>query len=387
MKVLYLNHTGQMSGAERSLLDLIGGLPAEVQPLLACNPEGPLSAAAATLGVRVLPLAATDGSLKLHPTGTPRATAELGQAAFQAARHARRQQVDLLHANSIRAGLIAVAASRLARRPSVVHLRDRLPRTALADASLRTIAAGATAVLANSDYTATGMRTVAEPKTLVSVPNPVDLQCFDPESIDRDAVRARLDLPRWALALGVVGQITPWKGQLEMVQALATLVERRPELRLLIVGEAKFVAAQTRYDNRAYLRQVERTIAEHDLGERVRLLGERRDVPALMRALDMLLVPSWEEPFGRVIVEAMALGVPVLATSIGGPAEILEGEGGGLLLPPRDVAGWAQAIDRLCIDEGLRARLGRDGRARAQRFGVEQHVAAVMDVYRRVVNA
>jgi L-malate glycosyltransferase len=384
MKILYLNHTGQMSGAEHSLLDLIGGLPAEVQPLLACDPEGPLRAAAAAMGVRVLPLAATDGSLKLHPTGTPRATAELGHAAFQAARHARRQQVDLLHANSIRAGLIGVAAGRLARRPVVAHLRDRLPRSTIADASLRTIAAGATAVLANSDYTAAGMRAVAEPKTLVSVPNPIDLRRFDPESIDRDAVRSRLGLPRWALALGVVGQITPWKGQLEMVQALATLVERRPELRLLIVGEAKFVAAQTRYDNLTYLREIEHAIAAQGLGDRVQLLGERADVPELMRALDMLLVPSWEEPFGRVVVEGMALGVPVLATAVGGPAEILEGERGGLLLPPRDVAGWAQAIDRLCGDEGLRARLGRDGRARAKGFGVEQHVGAVVDVYRRI---
>jgi glycosyltransferase involved in cell wall biosynthesis len=378
MRVLFVNHTGEVSGAERSLLELMGGLPEDVPRALACPEQGPLAAAARERGVPVMPIAGTDGSLRLHPTGTPRALGELSRAALQTARHARAFEADLLHANSVRAGLSAVAAGRRARRPVVVHVRDRLPRGRVADASLRTVTAGAALVIANSTYTAEGVRAVATPRRLATIANPIDLRRFDPDVIDREAAREGLGLPRWALTLGVVGQITPWKGQDEAVRVVALLAPRRPELRLLIVGEAKFVSAGTRYDNRAYVRQIERTIAEHELGGRVELLGERDDVPRIMRALDALLVPSWEEPFGRVVVEAMALGVPVLATSVGGPAELIRDGVDGLLLPPRDPPAWAEAVERICADESMRRALGQAGRERARGFGVEQHVEAVL---------
>ena len=378
MRVLFVNHTGEISGAEHSLLELLGGLPEDVPRALACPEQGPLAAAARGRGVPVMPIGGTDGSLRLHPTGTPRALGELSRAALQTARHARTFEADLLHANSIRAGLSTVAAGRRARRPVVVHVRDRLPRSRVADASLRTVTAGAALVIANSTYTAEGVQAVARPRRLATIPNPIDLHRFDPAAIDRAAAREALGLPRWALALGVVGQITPWKGQDEAVRAVGLLAARRPELRLLIAGEAKFVSAGTRFDNRAYLRQIERSIAERDLDGRVALLGERDDVPQLMRALDALLVPSWEEPFGRVVVEAMALGVPVLATSVGGPAELIRDGVDGLLLPPRNPSAWAEAIERICADESMRRALGQAGRARASRYGVDEHVAAVL---------
>jgi len=115
---------------------------------------------------------------------------------------------------------------------------------------------------------------------------------------------------------------------------------------------------------------------------RVDLLGEREDVAAVMQSADVLLVPSWEEPFGRVVVEGMAMETPVVATAVGGPPEILRGGKGGYVLPPRQPELWAEEVDRLLADPARCLTLGRGGRARAvEGFGVEGHVEPVLAVY------
>lgn len=382
MRILYVNHTGQVSGAERSLLDLLGGLGDGIEARLACPTDGPLAAMALSKGVHATRIAGCNASLRLNPTRTARAVGSLGYAAAQIARHAKRFDADVIHANSIRAGLMCVGAGKLCRAEVLVHLRDRLPRTRVADATMRLIAREATTIVANSRYSAEGLTDIAAPAAeVIVVPNPVDLTRFDPSKVEKDAARSALGLPPRAVALGVVGQITPWKGQAEAVQALASLTKRRPDLHLFIVGEAKFVSSTTRYDNRAYLAQMEHFILENGLADRVHLLGEREDVPALMRALDILLVPSWDEPFGRVVVEGMAMGLAIIATSIGGPAEILDDGVDGLLVPPRDPGAWANAIDRLSLDPPRLRQLGELARQRSTSFDVPHHVQAMAAAY------
>ncbi len=100
------------------------------------------------------------------------------------------------------------------------------------------------------------------------------------------------------------------------------------------------------------------------------------------RALDILLLPSREEPFGRALIEAMALEVPVLATSVGGPDEIVQEGRQGYLLPPLEPPAWAAAIRRLAEDRPLARALGRAGRERVERqFSAERHVEAMLGVY------
>lgn len=391
MRVLYVNHTATVSGGERSLLELLAALPAEVQPLLAC-PPGNLQERAKALGVSTTGIAGTAGSLRLHPMHTPLALAQMSLAALQVARAARRQNAEVVHANSIRAGIVLGLARllppglRLPRATAtVVHVRDVLPPGKASAATLRLIARTATAVVANSEHTAAAVRATAPTARVEAIPNPVDLRRFDPEAIDRNAARARLgEAGGRELVLGVVAQLTPWKGQDTAIEALGELRREGIDAQLLLIGAAKFVAAATRFDNERYVGGLHELAAREGVADRVSWLGEREDVPELLRALDVLLLPSWEEPFGRALIEAMALEVPVLATEVGGPREIVREGVDGRLLPPREPASWASAVRGLREDPELRSRMGRAGRERVcELFTSERHAAAMLDLYER----
>ena len=387
MRVLYVSHTAVVSGAERSLLDLFDALGNSVEPLLAA-PRGVLSELARRRGIETTPILGTAGSLRLHPLHTPRALVEMALAGRQVRRAAARHGAELVHANSIRAGL-ALALARSRGTPTVVHVRDCLPPSAVSRATLRTIAASASTVVANSRYTAASVLAAAPRARAQVVHNAVDLARFDPARIDRGAARARLAQTLAAPAgererplLAVVAQLSPWKGQETAIEALAELRALGIDAELLLVGAAKFVAAATRFDNEAYVARLRGLAARAGVEQRVHWLGERDDVPELMRALDVLLLPSWEEPFGRALIEAMAMEVPVVATSVGGPPEIVRDGREGHLIAPRQPRAWAAAIARVLQSDGGGRAMGRAGRARVEReFTFAQQARAMLAVY------
>ena len=389
MRVIYVNHTAEVSGGERSLLALLGALPERVQPVLA-TPVGPLREAAAAAGIETAPITGTAGSLRLHPVHTPRSLGELALAGAQVRRLARSRHAALVHANSIRAG-VALAAARLSRPAPgiarIVHIRDCLPRGLVSDATLRLIGASATVVLANSRYTAQSVLAVAPQARVEVAYSPVDLDRFDPARIDRAQARARVGgAGERELLLGVVAQLTPWKGQDTAIEALELLRKRGVDAHLLLIGSAKFLARAARHDNAAYIARLRAMVSAAQLYDRVSWLGEREDVPELMRALDVLLLPSTEEPFGRAVVEAMAMEVPVLATDVGGPRELVREGQDGRLLPPRAPQAWASALEELAADRDMRAAMGRAGRERARgHFSLERHVEAVVGAYDRAL--
>jgi glycosyltransferase involved in cell wall biosynthesis len=389
VRVIYVNHTAEVSGGERSLLALLGGLPERVRPLLAA-PAGPLSEAAGARGVEIARIAGTSGSLRLHPRHTPRALLQLAIAGTQVRRLALGREAALVHANSIRAGLALAASglsvsalSRSRRVARIVHVRDCLPRGTVSDATLRLIGATATTVLANSHHTARSVLAVAPHARVEVAYSPVDLARFDPGRIERAAARARLGVAgAREFLIGVVAQLTQWKGQETAVRALELVRSQGVDAHLLLVGSAKFLSAAARHDNAAYIEHLRSRIEAAGLSERVSWLGEREDVPELMRALDVLLMPSTEEPFGRAAAEAMAMEVPVLATNVGGPAEIVRDGVDGHLLPPGDPEAWGRALAQLAASPQTRAEMGRAGGERArEQFSLERHVKTVMAVY------
>ena len=383
-RVLFVNQTSNVSGAERSLLDLLKGLPEHVVAAVAC-PRGQLSDLLVQRGIPVAPIAGTDVSFRLHPLHTTAGVGWVVQSALRVRALAREVGATIVHANSTRAGLAAALAARIGGPPAIVHLRDWTPDTRLASITLSGLETAADALVANSAFVAEQLPH-RRGSLIRVVHNPIDLARFDPGRIDRAVMRAELDLAPGDVAMAIVAQFTPWKGQDDAVRILAALAQRHPGLRLLLVGSAKFTAASSRYDNAAFERQV-RTLAESlGVASRAHFLGERGDVPRILRAADILLVPSWKEAFGRIVVEGMAMGLPVAATSVGGPAEILRNGTDGLLLAPRQPAEWAKAITPWILEERARAKLGAAGRRQATaRFGIERHASEILAVYDEVL--
>jgi len=385
VKVLYVNHTARMSGAEHTLVELLGDLPSGVSAVLAA-PAGPLSDAVAPLGVPVVRLRGTHGGFKLHPLHTSRAIGELVLDGLALRRAARACGAQLVHANSTRAALAAALTLRRADAALVVHLHDVLGDDPLARLVRAVIRRRARLVLANSACAARALDAPSGPLVRV-VANPVDLDRFDPARTDRRAARARLGIADDAPVLAVVGQITPWKGQDVAIRALAAVRRALPQAVLLVVGAPVFTGAGTRYDNLAYAAKLERLVVELGLDDAVRFLGQREDVPDLLAASDLALVPSWLEPFGRIVAEAMAMGVPVIATDQGGPPEILR-DGGGCTLPPRDHARWAAEALELLQSEARRQPMGETGRRVArERFSLPAFTARVVAAYGEIADS
>jgi len=307
-------------------------------------------------------------------------------AARQVRRLVKRHRPDLVHANSIRAGIIAGLARAGLATPLVTHVRDVLPDRPLSRASLRLVGARSDALVANSQFTSERNGLPQRCGHVAVVHSPVDLSKFDPGRVDRAASRAALNIIGSGLTLGVVGQITPWKGQLEAIETLGVLTARGVSARLLVAGSTTFVEEATRYDNRAYEARLEQRIGELGLGDRVQMLGRREDVPEIIAALDVLLVPSWEEPMGRTVLEAMAMERPVVTTSLGGPAELMvDGEHGRLLESHRPEE-WVDALQELAQKPALMEEMGRGSRDHVERhYGLTASTQRLMDIYSSVI--
>jgi glycosyltransferase involved in cell wall biosynthesis len=384
MRILFLNHTGSRSGAENAMLRLLATIPPEHARAVACPPEGGLKQALLERGVPEYDLPGTDISLSLHPVKTPRGLLALLASGIVLRRVARRFGADVIHANSVRAGLIAIVARGLGGPPVVVQCHDHLPRNAVGALTRGAIAAGARLVVAVSDYTAEefnhGLPRAKAERVYISV----DHERFSSVEPGSSNVRAELGLPPDTPLLGEVAQITPWKGQDTAIAALKRVREHHGA-HLLIVGDVAF--SSHRYDNAGFRRSLDRLVEELELTGAVHFLGRRDDVPELIAELDMLLLPSWDEPFGLVVLEAMAVGTPVLVSELGGVREYVSDRVNGRLLPPHEPEAWADAVVELLDDPETLERMGRDNLGVAARFTDERYSTEMLAAYARAARA
>ncbi len=176
------------------------------------------------------------------------------------------------------------------------------------------------------------------------------------------------------LVIGTVGRLQAVKNQTALVEAFGLLIQRNPELRervhLALIGDGPL------------RREVEQRVRDLGLGKRVWLAGARDDVPELMRGLDLFVLPSLAEGISNTLLEAMACGLPVVATDVGGNAELIDQGVTGLLVPPGDPALLAEAMATYLRDAEQCRRAGAEGRARAERlFSLDFMVARYLAVY------
>ncbi len=198
-------------------------------------------------------------------------------------------------------------------------------------------------------------------------------------------MRKELGIEPKAALLGQVAQITPWKGQDTSIRALGQLRGEGVNAHLLIVGNIAFSGKGVRYDNHAYLESLHRLVDELALQDSVHFLGQRRDVPGILRELDLSLLPSWDEPFANVMLESMAMETPLLVSSVGGGPELVEDGVSGRVLPPKRPELWASAVRDLLGNREALARMGTGARAATASFSDEVHARDMLDVYECVL--
>ncbi|MGH9932778.1 MAG: glycosyltransferase family 4 protein [Pyrinomonadaceae bacterium] len=387
MKILFYNHTGQVSGAERVLVMILSRLDRDVfDPVVVCPEQGPLQEMAKDLGVKVETVAGLDARF----TWRVDTLARYCKSFFGVIRQLRRRVVDnkpdLLHANSIRSGLVATAATFGLGTRVVWHLHDLLPRHPLSIA-IRTFAALSkrTRMIAVSEAVAKNFRgswsSLLKDRVSVIL-NSIDLDRFQLDETSKRAIRKELRFRETDLAIGIVGQLTPRKGQLELLRAFGRALAEVPNSLLVVVGAPMFNR------DHEYLELLKRTAAELGIGNKVRMLGARDDIAAIMQGLDLLVVNSSAEPFGLVILEAMACGTPVLATAVDGIPEIIKHNENGWLVPPLDEAALTEGIVYLGRAPELRARLAKRGKQRVTaRFAVGRYITELQTCYRSRTNA
>ena len=308
----------------------------------------------------------------VRPVGLPNDI----RALWQIWRQIRRLRPDIVHTHSSKAGFVGRFAAKMAKAPHILYTPHGhvfqgyfSPVVTRRFVLLERLAARWTdriITLTDAEADQHLALGIGRPGQFVTIPSGIDL--------DRVTTVTPKRLVAHGTIVGTVARLVPVKGHSFLLDAIPTVLQRCPEAQFLLVGEGEMRPA------------LEEQARRLGLGGRVTFVGFREDVPAVLAGMDAVVLPSLNEGMGRVLVMAMALGKPIVATSVGGVPELLGNGEAGVLVPPGDSAAIAEAVSTLLCDQ-LRARaLGEAGRRRASRYGAEAMVSALAKVYREVMD-
>jgi glycosyltransferase involved in cell wall biosynthesis len=386
-RILYFDHTAALGGGEIALLHLVQALDRkQYEPVVMLASDGPLAGQLKDAGVEthVLPLDSSvtqtrkgslgGGSLlKIRPVlSTLRYTWYLRRFILD-------QRADLVHTNSLKADIIGGFAARLAGVPLIWHVRDRIADDYLPAKVVKIfrwlLRIFPHHVIANSQATLATLHLPPGKKRDV-VSSGVTPDGENPAI--NTAERLRLGAP----LIGIVGRISPWKGQHIFLRAAAMVKARFPGARFQIIGSALF-------DEAGYEKEIRALTDELGLSDSVEFMGFRSDVPQLMARLDILAHASTTgEPFGQVVAQGMLAGKPVVATNGGGVPEIVEDGISGLLVRMDDAPALGAALLWLVDHPEEAEKIARAGRRRIlDHFTIEQTVRKVQTIYDEMLSA
>ncbi len=407
MRVMYLNPTGQLGGAESSLVDILASIrhaePSWPLHLLAAS-DGPLIGRVRSLGVtaEVLPFSPAIARLGEHSAAASgglghmvRFASEIALASAAAVRYraALSRAIAafdpaIVHTNGLKMHVLGAWGIGPGRRPGLVwHLHDYLGPRRMTTRLLRwrqwRSGRTATVVTNSASVAADATRALANDTRVVTVRNGVDLDRFS-----MTGARANLDamsgLPQASantIRVGLVATLARWKGHATFLEAIARLPAHLP-VRAYIVGDAVYQTEGSQY-SLDELRQRARSLG---IADRVGFTGFVHTPEATFRALHVVVHASTApEPFGLVIAEAMACGRPVVVSNAGGAAEIITPGVDALVHAPGDAGDLAAQIAALAANPELRAQIGRAARRTAERsFDRARLAAELIPIYRSI---
>lgn len=374
---------GTAGGSHQCLFDLATRLPADrYRPLVLFYQDNRFVPRLRAAGVETLTWDAQRA--EELTAGRGGRAAQLRDAVGRIRRRARllrERKIDLVHINNSPRLAVDdwIPAARLAGAAAVSHERGNYERPK------RFVWRWSTnrldAVVAISRHVAEGLRGGGvDPRRVRQIYDGVDAAGFAARPTKSPAaVRALLGVPDGAFLVAMVGHLRCWKGHDVLLDALGSLpADLRDAYRVAVVGGAPD-------SDRDYQERLAALVRRHDLQRTALFLGERDDVPDLMNAADVVVHASTvPEPLGLVVMEAMSLGKAVVASRLGGPAEVVE-DGSGFLFDPAAPADLAALLERLRADAALRSAAGERARARVAAFSVERNVEEIARLYDEVL--
>jgi glycosyltransferase involved in cell wall biosynthesis len=293
------------------------------------------------------------------------------------ARDVRRQAIDIVHTYSFYGNVFAIPPGRVSAPVVVASIRDRGPYlTAMQRRVQRHVCRLADCVLVNAEAVKSWL--VADGydgSRIVVIPNGVDLSRFAMPA-DRAQLRHALGMPATVKLVAVVSRLAALKGIEDFIDAAALVARRHDDVRFLVVGEPSPI------NNRAYVDDLQSRARDRGLTDRVIFTGLRSDVPALLSAVDVSVMPSLKEALSNVLLESMAAGAAVVATDVGGTAEALVDGNNGVLIPPGNPTVMADAIVRLVDNPAYARELGENARRTIRdRYSLDRMVASTETLY------
>jgi glycosyltransferase involved in cell wall biosynthesis len=374
MRILFINHMGFLGGGEKSMLTLMQGLQDDGrhQVFLLAQP-GELISRARELGFSAFEYSFSGIRRTLNPITWFRGLIKLGKGITNVRGIISGNNIDVVHANSLKAAIMGGMAARRSGVPLVFHTRDFLPAGIWRGALINLAYNLSARIIVNSKSVAQVYG--KDPAQKISV----IYNHVEPPKLPADKapgkIRTENGCPVNAPLIGYSGRIHPAKGLETLLPGFAQILHALPEAKLWIVGGVMPGEEQ-------YLEGLKTTAKKMKIADSVKFFGWRGDALELMSCFDVLVVPSQKEPFGRVTVEAMMLGIPVAATASGGTLEIIEDNKTGLLFDPGDSRQLAQKCLEVLSDPGKTKRLTILAKSEVDRkFGGEQYIGGVQRVY------
>src|SRR3989338_4322739 len=356
LTVLHTESSEGWGGQEnRTIEECVGLKRRGARPIVLARPGSRIKARAAALGIEVR-------------THALRGTYDLS-AVLYVLKVVREDSVDVINTHSGVDSFVSSVAGRLSgRRPAIVRTRHlALPITSKGSYSILPHR-----VVTVSEYVRRhlGGDKKISPDKVVTVPTGIDIRRFDPESAP-DVLRAELGLKGGSpLIAGTVAILRRKKGHHVLLEAIPSVLRECPDTLFVFAGDGP------------QRENIERRIRELGIGDNVRLLGMRTDVPSVLMGFDLFVLPTLQEALGTSILEASAMKKAVIATRAGGGPEVVRANVTGLLVDPEDPGGLAAAIIRLLKDKGLRSSMGEEGRRLVEReYTVEGMVERMLLLY------
>ncbi|ODS36576.1 MAG: hypothetical protein A7315_01855 [Candidatus Altiarchaeales archaeon WOR_SM1_79] len=383
-KILYLNPSSQLGGAEKSLLDLLRHLDKEkYHPIISCPGQGKFVGELVKMGVEIEIIPYHRGILDLSRKGNglhlftfPLFLWWLMPTVLALKNLIKDKGVHLIVTNGIKCHFIGTVLSLITKKPLIWHVRDLITKGWVKWALRSMGRFFPHKIITNSNSVG---RIFPGNERRETVYNGINLSLFRP-GLNGEKARSMLNIGKDTKLIGTIGHFAPLKGYEELTEAMAEIVREGFNVKLAIVGEAIYK------NSNSYKQKLLSLVDSRGLKDRVILAGFREDIPELLASFDIFVLPSRSEGFGRVNLEAMAMGKPVVSTNVGGIPEVVLDGVTGILVTSGNSKALAHAIIRLINDSRLGKSMGNAGRRRVEEhFTLRAHVQRIEEIYGEIL--